>query len=343
MEVIELSSYTRVEKFNIAKKHLVPKQLKKHGLTASKVKINQAGLYTLIDSYTKEAGVRRLERKIAALCRKAAKEIVGKNGGEIDTSVIVKFNADNLVDYLGVKKYLPEQISAVHEVGVVNGLAWTSVGGVLMPLEAVVLEGSGKTEITGSLGDVMKESSKIAVSLVRKLSERYDDFTVNKAFYKDKDLHIHAPEGAVPKNGPSAGVAMVTALVSALTGIAIRRDVAMTGEITLNGKVLAIGGLKEKSMAAYKAGVRTVLIPKENEPDISEVDETVRNALTFISVERIESVLGIALVRELHEVSQTQALNGIEAVVIDHDKLLSEEEPIRKPRGRPRKNEHRTT
>ncbi|MCL1832654.1 MAG: endopeptidase La, partial [Oscillospiraceae bacterium] len=336
MEVIELSSYTRVEKYNIAKKHLVPKQLKKHGLTASKVKIDKQGLYTLIDAYTKEAGVRKLERKIAALCRKAAKEIV--QGGDIDTAKVVKFNSLNLPDYLGVKRYLPEQISAAHEVGVVNGLAWTSVGGVLMPLETVVLEGTGKIEITGSLGEVMTESSKIAVSLVRAFAEKYADFADNKTFHKDKDLHIHAPEGAVPKNGPSAGVAMVTAIVSALTGIAIRRDVAMTGEITLHGKVLAIGGLKEKSMAAYKAGVKTVLIPKENEPDLSEVDEAVRAAIRFVPVERIEEVLEVALVQGVRELANQAVppIEAIEAVVIDKDKVL-QEPPIRK-RGRPRKS-----
>jgi ATP-dependent Lon protease len=300
MEVIDLSSYTRVEKMNIAKKHLVPKQLAKHGLAASKVKINTAALYSLIDCYTKEAGVRKLERKIAALCRKAAKEIVSCAGDDtIGTYPVIKFNDDNLQDYLGVKKYLPESISKVNEVGVVNGLAWTSVGGVLLPLEAAVMTGTGKIEITGSLGEVMTESSKIAVSLVRVLSEKYMDFAEVRDFYKDKDLHIHAPEGAVPKNGPSAGIAMVTALVSALTGIPTRRDVAMTGEITLHGKVLAIGGLKEKSMAAYKAGIKTVLIPKENEPDVSEIDEVVREALTFVAVERIESVLEIALAHHL--------------------------------------------
>jgi ATP-dependent Lon protease len=296
MEVIELGSYTRVEKFNIAKKHLVKKQLKKHGLTASKMSINQAGLYTLIDSYTKEAGVRRLERKIASLCRKAAKDIVGNNVPK------VSFTAGNLEKYLGVKKYLPEQLGKTDEVGIVNGLAWTSVGGVLMPLEVAVMpasaNGSGKIEITGSLGEVMTESSKIAVSLVRKLTEQFE-FNCDTDFHKSKDLHIHAPEGAVPKDGPSAGVAMVTALVSALTGIAVKRDVAMTGEITLHGKVLAIGGLKEKSMAAYKAGIKTVIIPKENEPDISEIDEVVRESLHFVPVEKINQVLDVALVQPL--------------------------------------------
>jgi ATP-dependent Lon protease len=285
MEVIELSSYNRVEKFFIAKKHLVPKQLKKHGLSASKVKIADSAVYSLIDFYTKEAGVRKLERKIAALCRKSAREIVAGAGK-------VTLNAQNIGKYLGVKKHLPEHLSAGDEVGVANGLAWTSVGGVIMPLEAAVMDGKGKIEITGSLGDVMKESSKIAVSLVRTLADRYG---IDPEFHKNKDIHIHAPEGATPKNGPSAGVTMVTALISALSGIAVRRDVAMTGEITLHGKVLAIGGLKEKAMAAYKAGIKTVLIPKENEPYISELDETVRNGLRFIGADSIEAVLETAL------------------------------------------------
>jgi ATP-dependent Lon protease len=295
MEVIELGSYTRAEKYNIARKHLIPKQLKKHGLGASNLKITGDAVYALIDFYTKEAGVRKLERKIAALCRKAAKEIVGgrkpDDAKKPDEKITVA--AKDLEKYLGVKKHLPEHLPDRDEVGVVNGLAWTSVGGVIMPLEAAVMDGTGKIEITGSLGEVMKESSKIAVSLARSLSDRYG---IDPEFYKNKDIHIHAPEGAVPKNGPSAGVAMVTALISALSGIAVRRDVAMTGEITLHGKVLAIGGLKEKTMAAYKAGIKTVLIPKENEPYISELDETVRNSLRFITAEKIDTVLETALV-----------------------------------------------
>ncbi|MCL2754838.1 MAG: AAA family ATPase, partial [Oscillospiraceae bacterium] len=313
MEVIELSSYTRLEKFNIAKKHLIPKQIKKHGLAVSQIKIHPTALYSLIDSYTKEAGVRRLERKIATLCRKAAKEIVefgGVGSGDGTTEITVKFTESNLPGYLGVKKYLPEEISPTDEVGVVNGLAWTSVGGVLMPLEVAVMAGTGKIEITGSLGEVMQESSKIAVSLVRTLAARYDEFAQVQEFYKDKDLHIHAPEGAVPKNGPSAGIAMVTALVSSLTGIAIRRDVAMTGEVTLLGKVLAIGGLKEKTMAAYKAGIKTVIIPKENEADLQEIDALVREALTFVPVERIERVLELALVSPLNSKEEDFTENG---------------------------------
>jgi ATP-dependent Lon protease len=286
MEIIELSSYTREEKFHIAKKHLLPKQLKKHGETRKNLKINDKALYAIIDGYTREAGVRGLEKKIASVCRKAAKKLVS---GE---SVISVTDA-NLKDYLGTRKYLPETIARTDETGIVTGLAWTSVGGVTMPLEVIVMEGDGKVEVTGSLGDVMKESSKIAVSLVRSIAAKYD---IDPEFYKNKDLHIHAPEGAVPKDGPSAGVTMTTALVSALSGMPVKRDIAMTGEITLHGKVLPIGGLKEKSMAAYKAGVKTVIIPKENEADLDEIDETVRDNIRFIPAEQIQTVLENALV-----------------------------------------------
>lgn len=286
MEVIELSSYTREEKFNIAKKHLLPKQLKKHGEKPSTVKINDKALYSVIDFYTREAGVRKLERSIADICRKSAKKLVS---GEKKVTV----TDQNITDFLGVKKYLPEHLAAHDEVGLVNGLAWTSVGGVTMPLEVLVLDGTGKTEFTGSLGEVMKESAKIAVSLTRSLARKYN---IDPDFYKNKDIHVHAPEGAVPKDGPSAGVTLTTALVSALSGTPVRRDVAMTGEITLRGKVLAIGGLKEKTMAAYRAGVKTVCIPKENEPDIDELDDVVKNSLKFVVAEDISTVLETALV-----------------------------------------------
>ena len=286
MEVIELSSYTREEKFNIAKKHLLPKQLKKHGEKPSTVKINDKALYSVIDFYTREAGVRKLERSIADICRKSAKKLVS---GEKKVTV----TDQNITEFLGVKKYLPEHLAAHDEVGLVNGLAWTSVGGVTMPLEVLVLDGTGKTEFTGSLGEVMKESAKIAVSLTRSLARKYN---IDPDFYKNKDIHVHAPEGAVPKDGPSAGVTLTTALVSALSGTPVRRDVAMTGEITLRGKVLAIGGLKEKTMAAYRAGVKTVCIPKENEPDIDELDDVVKNSLKFVVAEDISTVLETALV-----------------------------------------------
>ncbi len=286
MEVIELGSYTREEKFKIAKKHLLPKVMKKHGIEKRALKISDKALYAVIDGYTREAGVRRLEKQLAAICRKSARQLV-------DGAESVSVSPLNLKDFLGIPKYLAEMLPKTNEVGVVTGLAWTSAGGVTMPLEVIVMEGTGKVEVTGSLGDVMKESSRIAVSLVRSICGVYG---IDALFYKEKDLHIHAPEGAVPKDGPSAGVTMTTALVSALSGIPVRRDVAMTGEITLHGKVLPIGGLKEKSMAAYRAGVKTVIFPKENEPDLEEVDEVVKESVTFISAEDIRTVLEYALV-----------------------------------------------
>lgn len=294
MEVIELTSYTREEKFHIAKEHLVKKQLEKHGLKASMMRITNDGIYKLIDGYTREAGVRNLERTIGSLCRKAAKEIAeGMSSGEEDKVKKVTFKDSNIADYLGHEKYQPDWVNEKDAVGCVNGLAWTSVGGVLMPLEVLALDGKGKTELTGSLGDVMKESAKIAVSYCRSIADKYG---IDKDFYEKKDLHIHAPEGAVPKDGPSAGVTMITGIVSALSGIKVRSDVAMTGEITLTGKVLPIGGLREKTMAAYKAGVKTVIVPAANKGDMDEIDDTVKLGLEFVFAERISDVLDTALV-----------------------------------------------
>ena len=289
MELIELTSYTREEKFHIAKEHLVPKQQKKHGLKGTQIKINDAVIYDLIDYYTKEAGVRNLERMIAGLCRKAAKEIVSGNAKK------VTFTSKNLESYIGAKKYFDDERSTENEIGVVNGLAWTSVGGVLMPLEVLILEGKGTIETTGSLGDVMKESAKLAVSYARSVADKYN---IAPDFYKNKDIHIHAPEGAVPKDGPSAGVTMATALVSALSGIPVRCDVAMTGEITLHGKVLPIGGLREKTMAAYKAGIHTVIIPSANKGDLDEVDDAVKASTEFIFASNLEDVLNAALYKK---------------------------------------------
>ncbi len=288
MELIELPSYTAEEKFHIAKEHLVPKQLKEHGLKGTQLKIEDKAIHEMIQFYTKEAGVRSLERSIASLCRKAAKKIAS---GEAKR---VTVKAAELQNWLGVKKYLPDIYSKKDQVGVVNGLAWTSVGGVLMPLEVIVLEGTGKIEVTGSLGDVMKESARIAVSYVRSVAGKYG---IDPDFYKNKDLHIHAPEGAVPKDGPSAGVTMTTALVSALSGIPVRADVAMTGEITLHGRVLPIGGLREKTMAAYKAEIATVVIPSANKPDLEEVDDVVKNAIGFVYADELSTVLDTALVK----------------------------------------------
>ena len=298
MDVIELPSYTREEKFQIAKRHLLAKQMKKHGLTAKTFRLADDAIYGLIDFYTRESGVRKLEREIGALCRKADREIVGKGASR------VMITGASLYDYLGPKRFRPDEPAERDEIGLVNGLAWTSVGGEMLQVEVAVMEGSGKVELTGSLGDVMKESAKAAISYIRSRAQEYG---IDPNFYKNKDIHIHLPEGAVPKDGPSAGVTLTTALVSALTGTPVRRDVAMTGEITLRGRVLAIGGLREKTMAAYRAGIKTVLIPKENLPDLYEVDPVVKEAIRFIPADHVETVLQTALCpreegKEIHAV-----------------------------------------
>jgi len=288
MEVIELASYTREEKYQIAKAHLVKKQIKNHGLTAQNCKIADGVLYELIDSYTREGGVRRLEREIASLCRKAAYKIAT---GDVEK---VKINPADLKELIGPKRYKPETVvGATDEVGVVNGLAWTSVGGELMKLEVAALAGTGKIELTGSLGDVMKESARTAVSYVRSVAAKYG---IDTDFYKNTDLHIHATEAAVPKDGPSAGITMAVAILSALSGRKIRHDVAMTGEISLRGNVLAIGGLKEKTMAAYRAGVKTVIIPADNEPDLAEIEKIVYDNTEFVICSNMSKVLETALV-----------------------------------------------
>ena len=287
MEIINLSSYTREEKFQIAKRHLVPKQVKRHGLNGRTCRFYDDALYSLIDHYVREAGVRTLEREIATLCRKSAKMIVE---GEKKSCHI---SAKMLESLLGPQKYKDDDIQKEDLVGVVNGLAWTAVGGEILQAEVAVVDGTGKLELTGSLGDVMKESAKAAITCVRSLCDRYG---IDKDFYKTKDIHIHFPEGAVPKDGPSAGVTITTALVSALSGIPVRHDVAMTGEITLRGRVLPIGGLKEKTMAAYRNGMKTVVIPQANEPDLYEVDPVVKENITFVTAKEIGTVLEKALV-----------------------------------------------
>lgn len=304
MEIIELSSYTREEKFHIAKEHLIHKQLKKHGLKASMLKIDDKALYEIIDSYTREAGVRGLERLIAKICRKAARIIaegMAENGKAGKVTVTLK----NLEEFLGHQKFLGDEVSKTDEVGVVNGLAWTSAGGVIMPLEVLVMDGKGTVEATGSLGDVMKESSKLAVSYVRSIA---DDYGINRNFYKEKDIHIHAPKGATPKDGPSAGVTMTTALVSALSGIPVRCDVAMTGEITLHGKVLPIGGLREKTMAAYKEGLKTVIIPAGNKGDLDDVDDVVKSGISFVFAEKITDVLDAALTEKPEKAEKSELM-----------------------------------
>ena len=286
MEVIELPSYTLVEKINIAKKHLIPKQLKNCGLNAKDFKFTPKAVEMIINNYTKEAGVRNLERTIASVMRKSVYKKLTENIEKITIS-----NKD-LEELLGPVKYSDSEKSNKDEVGYVNGLAWTSVGGELLPIEIAVMQGTGKIELTGSLGDVMKESAKTAVTCIR---SHADELNIDPMFYSTKDIHIHAPEGAVPKDGPSAGITMATALYSALSNKKVRHDVAMTGEITLRGKVLPIGGLNEKSMAAYKNGVKTVIIPKENSRDLAEIDEEVKNNVTFIPVSDIKEVLKIAV------------------------------------------------
>lgn len=286
MEVIEIGSYNREEKFHIAKKHLIPKQLVNNGLTNLNCKFSNSAIYAIIDGYTREAGVRNLERRVAAVMRKVAKNVASG-----DTETVFKIDSKNIEDYLGPKKFKDDQLSAKNEVGLVNGLAWTAVGGETLPIEVAVVPGTGKIELTGSLGDVMKESAKIAVTCVRTRAEKLG---IDVEFYKKKDIHIHAPEGAVPKDGPSAGITMTTAIVSALTDKPVNRFVAMTGEITLRGKVLPIGGLKEKSMGAYKMGIKTIVIPKQNESDLYEIDETVKESVNIIPVETIDEVLDIA-------------------------------------------------
>ena len=286
MEIIELSTYTKREKLEIAKNHLISKQLKRHGMNKRMLRITEDALVEIIDYYTREAGVRNLERTIATLCRKTGKKML-ETGCK---SITVK--ACDIKTYLGERKLLPETIDAEDPVGCVNGLAYTELGGSMLKVEVAVLEGTGKIETTGSLGDVMKESAQIAVSYVRSIAK---EFGIPTDFYKTKDIHIHFPEGAIPKDGPSAGVTMVTALVSALTGRAVRRDVAMTGEISLRGNVLAIGGLKEKTMAAYSAGVKTVLIPEENMRDLAKIDAMARDNLHFIPCRRASDVLQAAL------------------------------------------------
>jgi len=287
MEVIELGSYTLEEKINIAAKYLVKKQLVNHGILPSQLKISKPTLKELIEGYTREAGVRTLERRIAALCRKTAKRIVSEDDF---TSLNVK--STDLEKMLGAKRYTRENNFSENTVGLVNGLAWTSVGGELLPIEVAVLEGTGKVQLTGSLGNVMKESASAAITCIRM---RADKLGIPADFYEKRDIHIHAPEGAVPKDGPSAGTAMATAITSALCGIPVKHTVAMTGEITLQGRVLPIGGLKEKSMAAYKNGIKVVFIPEDNVPDLSELDEAVKSNVIFITVKNIDTVLENAL------------------------------------------------
>ena len=308
MEIIELHTYTKSQKIGIAKNHLIPKQLKRHGLNKRTLKITDAALSDVIDCYTRESGVRNLERELAALCRKAAKQII-EDGA---TKITVK--PEDLKAFLGPKKIIPEIISQCDEVGVVNGMAYTQSGGDLLKVECAVMDGTGKLELTGSLGDVMKESAHAAITYARQVASEYG---ISPDFYTKKDIHIHFPEGAVPKDGPSAGITTLTALISALSGIPVRRDISMTGEITIRGNVIPIGGLREKTMAAYSAGVRTIIIPADNLKDLHEVDPVVRENVTFIPCRRAHEVLANALVRENKNASDSvSAAEVTENVVV---------------------------
>ena len=289
MEIINLPSYTAQEKKRIAKRHLLKKQMKKHGLDAKQLRVTDAAIDRIIEGYTAEAGVRNLERVLATLCRKTATKVV--EGSNESVSV----TPANLEEYLGPVKYKEDTKTRRDEIGVVNGLAWTAVGGATMPVEVAILDGNGKVEITGNLGDVMKESAKIAVSYVR---TRAKDWHIPEDFYKTKDIHIHVPEGAVPKDGPSAGVTMATAIVSALTGIPVKKNVAMTGEISLRGRVMPIGGLREKTMAAFTHHMDTVIIPEDNASDLNEIDPVVREKTQFITARSLDTVIGNALVSD---------------------------------------------
>lgn len=297
MEVIELHTYTPSEKLAIAKHHLFPKQLKRHGLNRRMLKLTDDAINEIISGYTRESGVRNLEREISAICRKCAKSIV-EDG--VKTVSIDKGDIERL---LGPKKFIDDALLSSDLVGVTNGLAYTEVGGDMLKVEVLAVEGSGKIELTGTLGDVMKESAHIAVTYTR---AHADEYGIDKNFYKTKDIHIHVPEGAVPKDGPSAGVTITTSLISALSGLRVRHDIAMTGEITLTGRVLAIGGLREKSTAAYNMGIRTLLIPKENMRDIAELDEVVRSEVNFIPCETLDDVLKNALVYPAEKISTAE-------------------------------------
>ena len=305
MEVIELSSYTDEEKLQIAKRHLLPKQRKKHGLKASQLKADDNAIREIIASYTKESGVRLLERELASLCRRAASGIAE---GEYKS---LNVRAEKLEALLGPARFKPEHRRLVNQVGLVRGLAYTAAGGEALDVEAAVVEGSGKLELTGNLGEVMKEPAKAALTYIRSRSLRLG---IDPDFYKNKDIHIHFPEGAVPKDGPSAGITVCIALISALTGTPVRSDVAMTGEITLRGRVLPIGGLREKTMAALRAGVHTVIIPADNEADLEEIDQTVRSRLRFVPTDHVDKVMDVALARESAEnvICPPQAARGAE-------------------------------
>ncbi|NFI09568.1 endopeptidase La [Clostridium botulinum] len=289
MEVIEVSGYTSEEKFYIAKNHLIPKKLKEHNMEDGKITFSNSSIYYIIDNYTRESGVRGLERKISSIIRKSITEMIEKNKDTTNVTI------NHVKKYLGPEVFSYEKADKEDKIGVVTGLAWTAYGGDTLPIEVTAMDGNGKLQLTGKLGEVMVESAKAGYSYVRSNASKYE---IDTDFYKNKDIHIHVPEGAVPKDGPSAGVTMITALISALGGKRVKHNVAMTGEITLTGRVLPIGGLKEKSLAAYRAGIDTIIIPKANEKDLRNIPKTVKNKIDFIVADRIEKVLDNALIKE---------------------------------------------
>lgn len=286
MEVIRISGYTEEEKYEIARRHLMPKQLKDHGLTKDNLSISEQALRMVISNYTREAGVRNLERNIANLCRKAAKKIVEEKIKK------VSINANNLDKYLGPPRFRFDTVKDEDLVGVVNGLAWTEVGGDTLSIEAIVMKGKGNIQLTGQLGDVMKESAMAGISYIRANAEK---FGIDPYFYKDYDIHIHVPEGAIPKDGPSAGVTMATAVISALKNVKVKKDVAMTGEITLRGIVLPVGGIKEKVLAAHRMGIKTIILPEDNKIDLDEIPDKVKKSIEFVFVKKLDEILEIAL------------------------------------------------
>jgi ATP-dependent Lon protease len=311
MEVIRIAGYTEDEKVEIARRHLIRDAIKKHGLEPKEWSIDDDALLMLIRRYTREAGVRNLERELSNLIRKAVKEIL------ISKSETVRVTVDNLSDYLGVPKFRYGEVEEKDMVGVVTGLAWTEVGGELLTIEGVMMPGRGKMTVTGNLKDVMKESIAAAASYVR---SRAVDFGVEPPLFERRDIHVHVPEGATPKDGPSAGIAMATAIVSVITGIPVRRDIAMTGEVTLRGRVLPIGGLKEKLLAALRGGIKKVLIPEENAKDLVDIPASVKNGLEIVPVSRMEQVLDHALVRKpepIHWEEQAPSQSGLTPVSED--------------------------
>ena len=294
MEVISISGYTEEEKFNIAKKYLVPKQIRNNGLSAGSISINAGAIRALINSYTRESGVRGLEKEIGNLCRKVARKVIEAQNADPEAGKNAKFSitASNLSEYLGKKKFHYDKLLGKSEVGVATGLAWTIVGGDTLFIETAVLPGSGKLQLTGQLGDVMQESARAGISYIR---SRAKQWKIDEDFYKEKDIHIHIPEGATPKDGPSAGVTMCVSVISALTGRPVRKDVAMTGEITLRGQVLPVGGIKEKMLAAHRMGIKKVLLPEENKPDLDDLPQAVRDEMEFVLLKKIDDAVREAI------------------------------------------------